>query len=337
MKVLVSDPLGKKGMDALKKEKNIQVDERAGLRPEELKKIIANYEAILIRSTTTLTKDIIEAAKNLRVIGRAGVGVDNVDLETATKQGIIVLNTPGSNTISTAEHTFSLLLALARNVPQADKSVKNGEWNRKKFTGVELNKKVLGLIGFGRIGKEVVKRANAFCMKVLVFDPFISKESVKEYPIEFLDLETLLKNSDFISLHIPLTLETKNIINEKTLKLCKKGVRIVNCARGGVVDEKALFDAMNAGRVAGAAFDVYEKEPPIGNPLLELPNFVASPHLGAATEEAKENVALDVAEQVIDALNNRVVRNALNLPNLDPGTLKGFKFCACEQRENGKK
>ncbi len=326
MKILVSDALGQGGMDILRKEKNIQVDEKVGLKPDELKKIIGEYDAILIRSATKLTADIIEAGKKLRVIGRAGVGVDNVDLEAATKRGIIVMNTPEGNTISTAELSFSMLMAVARNIPQADAHVKKGEWKRNKFQGSELNGKTLGVVGFGRIGREVAKRASAFNMKVMVFDPFISKEAVKEYPVEFVDVPTLLKNSDFITFHTPLTKETKNLLNKETFKLCKKGMRIVNCARGGIVDEAALAEALQSGQIAGAAFDVFVTEPPApDNPLLKLPQFICTPHLGAVTQEAQENVAVDVAIQVIDALNDRAIKNAVNMPNLDPDTLKGLK------------
>lgn len=326
MKVLVSDPLGQGGLEILRKEKNIQVDEKVGLKPEELKKIIGEYDALVVRSSTKVTKEIIEAGKKLRVIGRAGVGVDNVDLEAATKQGIIVMNTPEGNTISTAELSFSMLMAVARSIPQADAHVKKGEWKRNQFKGTELNGKTLGIVGFGRIGREVAKRASAFNMKVMVFDPFISKESVKEYPIEFVDVPTLLKNADFLTFHTPLTNETKNLLNRDTFKLCKKGIRIVNCARGGIVDEAALAEAIQSGQVAGAAFDVFISEPPAAdNPLLKLNQFICTPHLGAVTQEAQENVALDVARQVIDALNDRAIKNAVNLPNLDPDTLKGLK------------
>ena len=322
MKVLVADPLGKNGMAILRKEKMLQVEERTGLKPEELRKIIPDYEAVIIRSGTRLTRDILEAATKLRVIGRAGVGVDNVDLETATKRGIIVMNTPEGNTISTAEHTFSMLLALARNIPQAAGSVKAGEWKRHDFLGAELNQKVLGVVGFGRIGREVARRAAVFGMRVVVFDPFISQESVKEHPVEFMDLKSLLKIADFITVHTPLTPETQHLLNQETLNLCKKGVKIINCARGGIVEEKALLEAIRSGKVSGAALDVFEKEPPGDNPLLKLPQVISTPHLGAATHEAQENVAEEVARQVVDALNDRAIKNAVNLPNLDPETFK---------------
>lgn len=326
MKVLVSDPLGKGGMAVLNKDKKIKVDEKTGLKPEELIKIIAGYDAIIIRSGTRLTKEILEAADRLRVVGRAGVGVDNVDMPTATKRGIIVMNTPEGNTISTAEHSFSMLMALARNIPQANASMKSGEWNRKKFLGSQLHGKVLGVIGFGRIGREVAKRGVAFGMKAVTFDPFISKASVKEHPVEFLELKALLKVADFITIHTPLTPDTKHILNSETLKLCKKGVRIVNCARGGIIDEAALLAEVKSGRVAGVALDVFEHEPPAADyELLKLPQVIATPHLGAATEEAQENVAVDVAHQVLDALRGTAIKNAVNLPNLDPETLKAAK------------
>lgn len=326
MKILVSDPLGPGGMTELKKETNIQVDEKAGLPPEELKKIIGGYDAIIIRSGTRLTKDIIEAAGKLRVIGRAGVGVDNVDLEAATKQGIIVMNTPEGNTISTAEHTFSMLMALARNIPQAVASVKNVEWKRTAFLGTELNGKTLGVIGFGRIGREVAARAKAFNMKIVAFDPFISKASVKEHPVEFMSVNDLLKVADFITVHTPLTPETKYIINSENIKLCKKGVKLVNCARGGIIEEKAMVEAIEAGIVSGVALDVFEKEPPAAdNPLLKMKQVIATPHLGAATQEAQENVAIDVVKQVVDALYERAIKNAVNLPSLDPETYKVLK------------
>ncbi|MSR77293.1 MAG: phosphoglycerate dehydrogenase [Candidatus Omnitrophica bacterium] len=325
MKILVSDPLGKAGMDELKKEKDFVVEEKTGLPPEQLKKIIGDYEAIIIRSGTKLTKDILTAAKKLRVIGRAGVGVDNVHLETATAKGIIVMNTPEGNTISTAEHTFSMLMSLARNIPQANQSMRQGEWDRHKFLGTELHGKTLAVIGFGRIGREVMKRAIAFGMKVVIFDPFVTKDSIKDFPVDFLELKSLLKIADFITVHTPLTPETKYILNAETFKLCKTGVKVINCARGGIIEEKALYEAIKSGKVSGAALDVFEDEPPVNNPLLELPQVISTPHLGAATQEAQENVAIDVVKQVLDALHERAIKNAVNLPNLDPETYSVLK------------
>ncbi|MFZ5802017.1 MAG: phosphoglycerate dehydrogenase [Candidatus Omnitrophota bacterium] len=325
MKILVADALGKGGMEILRKDKAVKVDEKVGLKPEELKKIVADYDAIIVRSSTKLTKDILEKATRLKVVGRAGVGVDNVDLETATKRGVIVMNTPGGNTISTAEHTFSMMMALARNIPQACQSLKSGKWDRKSFTGTELCGKVLGIVGYGRIGREVAKRALAFSMQVLVFDPFISPDSFKDHPVEFTDVKSLLKRADFITVHTPLTPETKYILGGENLKLCKKNVRIINCARGGIVSEADLVAALEAGTVTGAALDVFEEEPTQNTKLVGLPQVIATPHLGAATQEAQENVALDIAVQVLDALKDRAILNAVNLPNLDPETLKVIK------------
>ena len=324
-KVLVSDPLGEGGLAIFKKEPQIKVDVRTGLKPEELKKIVGEYDAIVVRSGTHLTKEIIQDAKQLRVIGRAGVGVDNVDLEAATKQGVIVMNTPEGNTISTCEHTMSMLLALARSIPQAGASVRQGEWKRSKFVGTELNGKVLGIIGFGRIGREVAVRANAFGMRVLTYDPFIAKENIRQIGVEFSDFEALLKTSDFITLHVPLTDTTKNMINEKAFQLMKQGVSIINCARGGLVHEEALYQAIKSGKVRGAALDVFEKEPPEKNPLLALEQVIATPHLGAATQEAQENVGVSVAQQVVDALLERGIRNAVNLPSVDFETMRILK------------
>ncbi len=325
LKVLIADPLGKAGLAVLRKEKELQIDERPGLSPDEIKKIVGTYDAIIVRSGTRLTKDIIEKADKLRVIGRAGVGVDNVDLDAATKRGIIVMNTPEGNTVSTAEHTFSMIMALARNIPQAHQSLHDGKWKRHDFLGTELNGKVLGVIGYGRIGREVTKRAVAFGMRVVAFDPFISKASIKEHPVEFMDLRAMLKIADFVTVHTPLTPETKYILNRQTFKHCKRGVKIVNCARGGIIEEKALLDALKTGIVSGAALDVFEKEPPVNNPLLKLPQVITTPHLGAATSEAQEQVAVDVAKQVVDALNDRAIKNAVNIPNLDTETLRVLK------------
>lgn len=322
IKVLVTDPLGKAGMAVLKRDKAVEVEEKVGLPQDELKKVIPDYEAIIIRSGSKITKEIIDAGKKLRVIGRAGVGVDNVDLDAATKRGIIVMNTPEGNTISTAEHTFSMIMALARNIPQAHGSMQAGEWKRQKFLGTELNGKVLGIVGFGRIGREVAKRALAFGMQVVVFDPFISQQTVSGLNAEVKKFDDVIKVADFITVHTPLTPETKYLFNSKSFAQCKKGVRIVNCARGGIIEEKALMDALQSGQVAGAALDVFEKEPPENNPLTKMPQVICTPHLGAATQEAQENVAVEVAYEVLDALHERAIRNAVNLPNLDPESYK---------------
>ena len=323
MKILVADRLEKDGLALLKKERSVRVDIKLGLTPAELEKVIPDYDAVIVRSATRLTKEIIEAAHHLKVIGRAGVGVDNVDLDAATKRGIIVMNTPEGNTTATAEHTMALLLAVARKVPQAYVSLKEGKWRREEFLGTELHGKTLGIIGLGRIGREVARRAaQGFGMKVIAYDPFISEESVKALGVSFCELKKLFKDADFITIHTPLTPEAKHLLNREAFALMKTGVRIVNCARGGLVDEKALLEAIRSGKVAGVALDVFEKEPPGKHPLLKCPEVVATPHLGAATREAQENVSVAVVQQVIDALHNRAIRNAVNLPSLDPETYK---------------
>lgn len=322
-KVLISDSLSKEAIEILEKEKEFKVDVNTKLSPDELKKVIKDYDALLVRSATKVTKDIIEKADKLKIVGRAGVGLDNVDLEAASKKGIIVVNTPGGNTISTAEHTFSMILALSRSIPQADSSMKKGEWERKKFMGVELYGKTLGIIGLGRIGSEVAKRALSFDMRVIAYDPYLSVEKAKEMGIETVDLNTLYRQSDFITVHTPLTDETRHIISGKEFALMKKGVRIINCARGGIIDEDALADAVESGKVAGAAFDVYEAEPPKkDSKLLKLDKVVLTPHLGASTEEAQVNVAVDVANTVRDALLERGIRNAVNVPCVDAEIFK---------------
>jgi D-3-phosphoglycerate dehydrogenase / 2-oxoglutarate reductase len=317
-KILVSDPLAQEGVDILKKVKESQVDVKHKLPPEELKKIIKDYDCLLVRSETKVTKDIIEAADNLKVIGRAGVGLDNVDLTAASKRGIIVMNTPGGNTMSTAEHAVSLMLSLSRNIPQADVSVKRGEWERKKFMGAEVYGKTLGIVGLGRIGTEVAKRALAFGMKVIAYDPFLSIEKANELGIESGELKEIFKRADYITVHSPLTQETKHIIDKKAIDCMKQGVRIINCARGGIIDETAVLEGINSGKIAGAAFDVYEKEPPVkDNPLFKCEKVVLTPHLGASTEEAQINVSVEIADSARDALLGCGIRNAVNVPCVD--------------------
>ena len=322
VRVLISDPLADEGIDILKKEKSFTVDVKVKLSPEELKKIIPVYDALVVRSQTKVTKDIIKHAKKLKFIGRAGVGLDNIDLEEASKSGIVVMNAPGGNTISTAEHTFSLLMALSRNIPQADASLKKGEWNRKKFMGVELYGKTLGIIGLGRIVREVANRALSFKMKVIAYDPFLIPKSAVSLGIEPVSLDALLRKSDFISVHTPLTKETRHVIGEKAFKKMKKGIRIINCARGGIVDEKALLKALDSGIVAGAALDAYECEPPGQTKLVAMDKVVTTPHLGASTEEAQVNVAIDIARGIKDALLGKGIRNAVNAPSIEPELLE---------------
>ncbi|MDD5428242.1 MAG: phosphoglycerate dehydrogenase [Candidatus Omnitrophica bacterium] len=321
-KVLISDALSKEAVDILEKEKEFKVDVNTKLTPDELKKVIKDYDALLVRSATKVTKDVIAAADKLKIVGRAGVGLDNVDVEAASKKGIIVVNTPAGNTISTAEHAFSMLLALSRKIPQADLSVKKGEWDRKKFMGVEVYGKTLGIVGLGRIGTEVAKRALSFGMKVLAYDPFLSADKAKDLGIELVDLTTIYKNADYITVHTPLTEETKHMISDKEFALMKKNVRLINCARGGIIDEEALVKAIESGKVAGAAFDVFEAEPPKNSKLSKLDKVVLTPHLGASTEEAQVNVAIDVANTVRDALLGRGVKNAVNVPSVDPEMYK---------------
>ena len=316
-RILVSDSLAEEGIEILRKVKEFKVDVKLKLPPDELKKIIKDYDALLVRSGTKVTKEIIESADKLKVIGRAGVGLDNVDLASASKRGIIVMNTPGGNTISTAEHTMSLILSLSRNIPQADASTKRGEWERKKFMGVELYGKTLGIIGLGRIGSEVAKRASAFGMKVIAYDPFLSLDKTEESGVESVELGDIFKRADYITVHTQMTDKTMYIINKKAIENMKEGVCIINCARGGIVDEASVLEGIKSGKVAGLALDVYEKEPPKDNPLLKCDKVILTPHLGASTEEAQINVAIDIANSARDALLGCGIRNAVNAPCID--------------------
>lgn len=320
MKVLVSDNLAEKGVSILKKA-GLHVDVKTGMSPEELKSVIGEYNGIVIRSATKLTADVLGAAANLKVIGRAGSGLDNVDKAAASKKGIVVMNTPGGNTITTAEHTVSLMLSLARLIPQATASMREGKWEKKKFTGVELFNKTLGVVGIGAIGSEVAKRAQGLEMNVIAYDPFLSDEKARAIGVEKVSLEELFRRSDFITFHTPLTQETRNLVNRETIKLMKDGVRIINCARGGIVNEKDLYEALESGKVAGAALDVFEKEPPEDYSLAKHPRVICTPHLGAATGEAQENVAVAVAEQIVDYLLQGTIRNAVNFPSIPPDQL----------------
>lgn len=315
MKVLVSDNISSKGVEILRNA-GLEVDVKTGLKPDELKSIIGEYQALVVRSATKATADIIEAAKNLKVIGRAGSGLDNVDKAAASKRGIVVMNTPGGNTVTTAEHTIAMIFAVARKIPQANASMTKGLWEKKKFMGTELFQKTLGIVGLGNIGGEVARRAQCLGMNVIAYDPFLSEEKAAEMGIEKMEVAELIKRADFITIHTPLTNETKNLINKDTIKTMKDGVYIVNCARGGIINEKDLFDALESGKVAGAALDVFEKEPPENNPLVGHDKVVCTPHLGASTQEAQENVALAVAEQIVDYLMHGTIRNAVNFPSI---------------------
>lgn len=321
VKVLISDKLSKEGI-AILQEAGFEVDCKYNLLPHELQAIIKDYQALIVRSETTVTKDIIEHADNLKVIGRAGVGLDNVDLEAATKKGIVVMNAPGGNTISTCEHAFALMMAAARNIPSAHMSLRSKVWERSKFKGVELYSKILGVIGLGRIGREISKRAIAFGMEVLAFDPFVSQNMVERLGIKLVDLPELFKNSDFITIHTPLTDETKNLISHKEFAMMKPKAIIVNCARGGIIDEEALYQVLKDKKIGRAALDVFMEEPPLDSKLLTLENIVVTPHLGASTDEAQLNVAIEIAHCVKDALLGNAIRNAANYIQLDPETFK---------------
>jgi D-3-phosphoglycerate dehydrogenase len=316
-KVLISDALSPAAVQIFK-DRGIEVDFQPALGKdkEKLAAAVGNYDGLAIRSATKVTGKVLEWAKNLKVIGRAGIGVDNVDIPAATARGIIVMNTPFGNSITTAEHAISLMLALARQIPEADASTRAGKWEKNKFMGVEIFGKTLGVIGCGNIGSIVADRALGLKMKVIAYDPYLSADRAADLGAEKVDLEELLKRADFITLHTPLTDKTRNIINADAIKAMKKGVRIVNCARGGLVDEAALYEALKSGQVAGAAFDVFVTEPATENPLFSLPNVVCTPHVGASTSEAQENVALQIAEQMSDYLLRGAITNAINFPSI---------------------
>jgi D-3-phosphoglycerate dehydrogenase len=314
-RVLIADKLSSAAAQIFK-DRGIETDVKTGLERDALIKIIGDYDGIAVRSATKMTEKVIAAANGLKVIGRAGIGVDNIDVPAATSKGIIVMNTPFGNSITTAEHAIALLLALARQIPQADASTQAGKWEKNRFMGVELTAKTLGVIGCGNIGSIVADRALGLRMRVIAYDPFLSPERAKDIGVEKVELEDLLARADFISFHTPLTEKTKNILNAETLTRTKKGVRVINCARGGLVDEKALRAALDSGQVAGAAFDVFLNEPATENPLFGHPNVVCTPHLGAATSEAQENVALQIAEQMSDYLLRGAISNAVNFPSI---------------------
>ncbi len=314
-KVLISDKMDPKAAQIFR-ERGVEVDEITGKTKDELISIIDQYDGLAIRSATKATKEVIAAAKNLKVIGRAGIGVDNVDIPAASAAGVVVMNTPFGNSITTAEHAIALMFALARQLPEADASTQAGKWEKNRFMGVELTSKTLGLIGAGNIGSIVADRARGLRMKVIAFDPFLTPERAVDLGIEKVTLDELLARADFITLHTPLTSETRNILSREAMAKTKKGVRIINCARGGLIDEAALKDALDSGQVGGAALDVFVEEPATNSPLFGTPNFVSTPHLGASTSEAQVNVAIQVAEQMADYLLSGGVTNALNMPSL---------------------
>ncbi|MBM4447532.1 MAG: phosphoglycerate dehydrogenase [Chloroflexi bacterium] len=314
MKILIADPVAKEGIEALQAQ--AEVDVKLGLKPEELKSIIGDYEALIVRSETKATADIIQAGTKLQVIARAGVGLDNIDVEAATRQGVVVVNAPTGNTMAAAEHTMAMMLALARHIPQANAKLKSGAWKRSDYMGVELRGKTLGIVGLGNVGSEVARRAQAFNMRLVGYDPFVSADYARNLGVELVPLEQLLKESDFITLHLPLTSQTKGLFGAKALNKLKPTVRIINCARGGLIDEEALLKAVEAGKVAGAAVDVFVKEPVTDSILFQSDKIIVTPHLGASTTEAQASVALEVAEQVMAVLKGQPARYAVNAPQI---------------------
>jgi D-3-phosphoglycerate dehydrogenase len=320
-RVLVTDNLSAKGVEILQKTPGIETVVDHEISAERLAATLKDFDALVIRSRTRLTAELIEKADRLKVVGRAGTGLDNIDIEAATKRGIAVMNTPGGNTVTTAEHALSLLLSLTRNVPQASASMKAGKWEKKKFQGRELFRKTLGVLGLGQIGSVVADRAKGLKMNVIAFDPFLTAEIANKKGVEAVTFDELLARSDYITVHVPLNKSTHHLLDAAAFSKMKNGVMLVHCARGGIVDEKALFDALKSGRVAGAALDVFETEPPGDNPLLALDNVICTPHLGASTAEAQENVAVAVAEQIADYLTRGLIRNAVNVPSVSKESL----------------
>jgi len=322
MKVLVSDNLGEAGIQMFQEEEGIDVDVKTGLSPEELKGVIGDYNGLVIRSATKVTEDLLEAATQLKVVGRAGIGLDNVDIPAATKRGIVVMNTPGGNVITTAEHTIAMIMSLTRNIPDGTSSLKAGRWDKKILQGREVYNKILGIIGFGKIGSIVADRARGLRMQVIVHDPFVTPDQIEKAGFESVSLEELYQRSDYITVHVPKLKGTTGLINKDAFDQMKEGVMIVNCARGGIVDEDDLYDAMQSGKVVGAALDVFESEPPGICPLFELDRLICTPHLGASTQEAQTKVAVDVAGQIIDFLKNDTILNAVNVPSITGDLLK---------------
>src|SRR5881409_845019 len=322
-KVLIADSISQRGVDELTRDNALGVTVKTGLSERELVELIPPFSALVVRTQTKVTAEILNAGNKLCAVGRAGVGVDNVDVETATRRGVVVLNAPGGNTISTAEHAFSLLLCVARKIPQADANVRSKHWDKKTFEGVELYNKTLGVIGMGRIGSELSRRAISFGMRVVAYDPYLSPTRARSLQVELVDeLDDLLASADFISLHTPLTTETRHILDGSQLAKTKRGVRIINCARGGLIDEAALAQALQDGHVAAAALDFFEKEPlPNDSALRVAPNLILTPHLGASTVEAQESVGIEIAQSLRAALLEGTIRNAVNMPNLDAKTL----------------
>jgi len=324
VKVLITEPFEDEGKEILIKE-GFQVDEVGKISKEELLNIISPYDVLIVRSGTKVTREVIEKGENLKIIGRAGVGLDNIDIEAATEYGIIVMNAPEGNTISAAEHTIALIFSLARNIPIANQTLKNGKWEKKKFVGTELYGKTLGIIGLGRIGKRVANLAKGIGMKVIGYDPYVIEEEIRELGITMVNFEGVLKQADILTFHLPLTEETYHMISDKEFEIMKDGVMIVNCARGGIIDEEALVRYLKKGKVKGAALDVFEKEPIESSPLFEFENVIVTPHLGASTKEAQINVACQLATQIVEAINKKIVKNAVNFPSMDEKSLEKLR------------
>lgn len=318
MRVLVADPIAEDGLDILRQ--RLPVDVKTGLTEDQLVGTIGDYQALVVRSGTTVTARIIAAADQLQVIGRAGVGVDNIDVDAATQRGILVVNAPDGNTIAAAEHTIAMMMALARHIPFADCSLRTGHWERRQFMGVEVTGKTLGVVGLGRIGREVVRRGRGLQMDVLAYDPYVSNEQAQRLGIKICGLEELLCSSDFVTVHVPLTEDTSSMIGSHELELFKPTASVINCARGGIIDEAALHAALEADQLAGAALDVFKDEPPLNNPLVNHPKVIVTPHLGASTREAQVAVAVDVAQQILDVLDGRPAAHPVNAPFVPPET-----------------
>ena len=325
MKVLISDKMDERCVDILENNKGVTVDVKTGLCSQELIEIINDYDALIVRSATEVSEHVLKVASKLKVVGRAGAGVDNIDINAATRGGVIVMNTPGGNSVSTAEHSFAMIMALARNIPQGCATLKDGLWERGKLTGVELRGKTLGILGLGKVGSEVALRANAFGLKVLAYDPMVSSEFAESHGVGLAEPSDIYKEADFITVHLPLINQTRHMISDDQILSCKKGVFLVNCARGGIIDESALLRHIESGHVAGAALDVFEQEPPVESRLIAHDRVICTPHLGASTTEAQESVALQVAEQVGDVLMGRVIRNAVNTPSVEPEVYKKMR------------
>lgn len=325
MKILVADKISPKGVAFLRQQPGFEVVEAYGSSPAKILELVRDVQAIAVRSETKVTAEVFAAAPELKVVGRAGVGVDNVDVEAATERGVIVMNTPSGNTIATAELTFTHILCGARPVPQAAASMRDGKWDRKNYSGIELFRKTLGIVGLGRIGSEVARRALSFGMRVIAYDPYLAPSRAKAMQIEAVSLDDLLKQADYITVHMPLTEQTKYMLDEAAIAKCRKGVRLFNCARGGIIKESALVAALKSGQVAAAGLDVFEDEPlSPDSELRKLPTVTLTPHLGASTAEAQDAVGVEVAEQIADVLNGGVIRNAVNMPSLDAATLKAI-------------